>query len=229
MITSTSPGEETISRKGGKVILEQSFGVSKKWKKWMSKQEGCWLVTSKTRLNSDESIKLFHVSFAFQKILLVESVQQFPKQFNLKRPDSGFNWNNEINSVSSRWGSDTDYRCVIPLHCQLCITPFTKPDSLKYFYPFCPQTKLRSTWSLKTLTLGRRDWHNYSPRSVIQYQISVADSGGSRNTILTLGLVSTSWSLFLRLCFGHLINTPSPSKDETTCSHLSSRHWSSFA
>ena len=33
MITSTSPGQETISRKGGKVILEQGFGVSKKWKK----------------------------------------------------------------------------------------------------------------------------------------------------------------------------------------------------
>ena len=49
------------------------------------------LVTSKKGFDSDKNREFFCVSFAFQKTLSVESVQQFPKPSNLKRPDSGFN------------------------------------------------------------------------------------------------------------------------------------------
>ena len=66
----------------------------------MSKWEGCCQWSPKKGLTVTKTkTKFFHISFVFQKTLSVESVQQFPKPSHLQRPDSGFNWNNEINLI----------------------------------------------------------------------------------------------------------------------------------
>lgn len=109
-----------------------------------------FLVSSRKGVDSD---KIFHIFFAFQKTLSVESVQQFPKPSNLQRSDSGFNWNNEIHLIWWIEGGALTWITGVSSYFNLsCIILFTKPESLKYtLYPFGPQTfslSLRNLWKL---------------------------------------------------------------------------------
>lgn len=182
-----------------------------------------FLVSSRKGVDSD---KIFHIFFAFQKTLSVESVQQFPKPSNLQRSDSGFNWNNEIHLIWWIEGGALTWITGVSSYFNLsCIILFTKPESLKYtLYPFGPQTfslSLRNLWKLwpsggRIYTATAQVWW-FSIKSLLLIQVE--HSGLYLimrimhcfwNAISTLCLSSAGWALFLRLGFGHLVSNPIP-------------------
>lgn len=180
----------------------------------MSKQEGCWWPPRKG-LTVTKTGNFFVFPLPFRKPCQWNQCSNSPNHLTLKDLTVGSTeimkpfWWVEGGALTWLTGVSSYFNLGSASLSSQSQSHFSMLLSL-----LSPILKLRSIWSLKTLTLDKRDLHSFSPRPVIQYQISVANSGlylitkvihCSWNAISILCLISTSWSLFLRLCFSHLV------------------------